>query len=120
MVSPMKVGVPSEVKNHEYRVAITPSGVHEFTRNGHEVVVQSGAGVGTSITDDEFVAAGAKIADDHEQVWTEADMILKVKEPIAVEYERMRPGQILFTYLHLAASRDCTEALIDRRGRGTR
>jgi alanine dehydrogenase len=115
MVSLMKVGVPSEVKNHEYRVAITPSGVHEFTRNGHEVVVQAGAGAGSSITDDEFVAAGAKIADDHEQVWGEAEMILKVKEPIAIEYERMQPGQILFTYLHLAAGRECTQALLDRR-----
>jgi alanine dehydrogenase len=114
MVSLMKVGVPSEVKNHEYRVAITPSGIHEITRHGHEVLVQTGAGVGSSITDDEFVAAGAKIADDHDQVWSEADMILKVKEPIAVEYERMRPGQILFTYLHLAASRECTQALLDR------
>ena len=110
----MRVGVPSEVKNHEYRVAITPSGVHEFTRHGHEVVVQSGAGVGSSSTDDEYVAAGAKIADDHEQVWTESEMILKVKEPLEVEYERMRPGQILFTYLHLAANRACTEALLDR------
>ena len=111
----MKVGVPSEVKNHEYRVAITPSGVHEFTRHGHEVVVQAGAGSGSSITDDEFVAAGAKIADDHDQVWGEAEMILKVKEPIAIEYERMQPGQILFTYLHLAASPECTQALLDRR-----
>jgi alanine dehydrogenase len=115
MVSHMKVGVPSEVKNHEYRVAITPSGVHEFTRHGHEVLVQAGAGVGSSITDEEFVAAGAKIADDHDQVWAEADMVLKVKEPIAVEYERMRPGQILFTYLHLAASPECTQALIDQK-----
>ena len=110
----MRVGVPSEVKNHEYRVAITPSGVHEFTRHGHEVVVQSGAGVGSTITDDEFVAAGAKIADDHEQVWSEAEMILKVKEPIEVEYDRMQPGQILFTYLHLAAGPECTRALLDR------
>ncbi len=111
----MKVGVPSEVKNHEYRVAITPSGVHEFTRHGHEVVVQTGRGYGSSITDDEFVAAGAKIADDHDQVWGEAEMILKVKEPIAIEYERMQPGQILFTYLHLAASPECTQALLDRK-----
>ena len=76
MVGLMKVGVPSEVKNHEYRVAITPSGVHEFTRHGHEVLVQAGAGLGSSITDEEFVAAGAKIADDHDQVWGEAEMIL--------------------------------------------
>jgi alanine dehydrogenase len=108
----MRVGVPAEVKNHEYRVAITPSGVHEFARHGHEVVVQSGAGVGSSITDDEFVAAGAKIGDDADQVWATSDLILKVKEPIAVEYDRMRPGQVLFTYLHLAASRDCTAALL--------
>jgi alanine dehydrogenase len=112
------VGVPSEVKNHEYRVAITPSGVHEFSRHGHEVLVQAGAGLGSSITDEEFVAAGAKIADDHDQVWGESEMILKVKEPIAVEYERMRPGQILFTYLHLAASPECTRALLDARVTG--
>ena len=78
------------------------------------MLVQAGAGLGSSITDDEFVAAGATIAADHDQVWAEAEMILKVKEPIAVEYERMRPGQMLFTYLHLAASRDCTRALLDR------
>ncbi len=110
----MLVGVPSEVKNHEYRVAITPSGVHEFVRHGHRVLVESGAGLGSSITDEEFAAAGATIADDHDQVWSSAELILKVKEPIAVEYERMRSGQVLFTYLHLAASRDCTRALLDR------
>jgi alanine dehydrogenase len=109
----MLVGVPSEVKNHEYRVAITPSGVHELVRHGHTVLVQSGAGVGSSITDDEFVAAGATIAAGHDQVWAEAELILKVKEPIPIEYDRMRPGQVLFTYLHLAASRDCTRALLD-------
>jgi alanine dehydrogenase len=114
----MRVGVPAEVKNHEYRVAITPSGVHEFTRHGHEVVVQAGAGIGSSITDDEFVAAGAKIGDDAEQVWGTADLILKVKEPIAIEYDRMRPGQVLFTYLHLAASRDCTAALLKQKVTG--
>jgi alanine dehydrogenase len=114
----MRVGVPAEVKNHEYRVAITPSGVHEFARHGHEIVVQSGAGIGSSITDDEFVAAGAKIGDDADQVWGTADLILKVKEPIAVEYDRMRPGQVLFTYLHLAASRDCTAALLRQKVTG--
>ena len=118
MVGLMKVGVPSEVKNHEYRVAITPSGVNEFSRHGHEVLVQAGAGLGSSITDEEFVAAGATIADDHDQVWAEAEMILKVKEPIAIEYDRMRPGQMLFTYLHLAASRDCTHALLDQKVTG--
>ena len=111
----MRVGVPTEVKNHEYRVAITPAGVHELTRHGHDVLVEAGAGSGSSITDDEFTAAGAKIASGHEDVWQESDLILKVKEPIAIEYERMQPGQVLFTYLHLAASRDCTRALLDRK-----
>jgi alanine dehydrogenase len=108
----MKVGVPTEVKNHEYRVAITPSGVHEFTRHGHEVLVESGAGIGSSITDAEFEAAGATIVPDHVGVWEDAELVLKVKEPIAIEYDRMRPGQVLFTYLHLAASRECTHALL--------
>ena len=108
----MKVGVPTEVKTHEYRVAITPAGVHELARHGHEVLVQTGAGVGSSITDAEFKAAGATIVPDHVGVWEEAELVLKVKEPIAVEYDRMRPGQVLFTYLHLAASRDCTHALL--------
>ncbi len=114
----MRVGVPSEVKTHEYRVAITPAGVNELTKYGHEVVVESGAGLGSSITDDEFVAAGAKIASSHEDVWQQAELILKVKEPIAIEYDRMQRGQVLFTYLHLAASRDCTRALLDRKVTG--
>jgi len=114
----MKVGVPSEVKNQEYRVAITPSGVHEFARHGHEVLVESGAGIGSSITDDEFRAAGATIVEDYSGVWEDAELVLKVKEPIAVEYDRMRPGQTLFTYLHLAASRDCTHALLNAKVTG--
>jgi alanine dehydrogenase len=109
----MKVGVPSEVKNHEYRVAITPAGVHELTRHGHEVLVEAGAGVGSSITDQEFEAAGAKVVATYDEVWGEAELVLKVKEPIAIEYGRMRSGQTLFTYLHLAANRDCTRALLD-------
>ena len=108
----MKVGVPTEVKVHEYRVAITPAGVYELTRHGHEVFVQAGAGVGSSISDDEYVAAGARILADAESVWETAELILKVKEPIAAEFRLMRPGQILFTYLHLAASRECTDALL--------
>src|SRR5215203_587407 len=109
----MLVGVPTEVKNHEYRVAITPAGVHEFTRHGHSVLVKSGAGLGSSITDREFSAAGATIVSDPDDVWGKAELVLKVKEPIAVEYDRMREGQTLFTYLHLAANRDCTRALLD-------
>ncbi|WP_030487989.1 alanine dehydrogenase [Micromonospora chokoriensis] len=110
----MKVGIPREVKNHEYRVAITPAGVNEFTRSGHQVFVESGAGVGSSITDEEFAAAGAKILATADEVWETAELVLKVKEPIAEEYHRMREGQVLFTYLHLAASKECTDALIDR------
>ncbi|HSK26594.1 MAG TPA: alanine dehydrogenase [Jiangellales bacterium] len=109
----MKVGIPSEVKNHEYRVAITPAGVNELSRNGHDVFVQKSAGEGSSITDEEYVAAGARILDTADDVWGEADLVLKVKEPVAEEYHRMRRDQVLFTYLHLAASRDCTQAMLD-------
>jgi alanine dehydrogenase len=110
----VKIGVPRELKNHEYRVAITPSGVHELVHQGHEVVIEHEAGVGSSISDDDYVAAGAKILPTADDVWGTADLILKVKEPIAEEYPRMRRGQILFTYLHLAASRECTDALLER------
>ncbi|GLW62946.1 alanine dehydrogenase [Actinomadura rubrobrunea] len=108
----MKVGVPREVKNHEYRVAITPAGVHELTRRGHEVFIERGAGLGSAIPDEEYTAAGAKILDGPDEVWGEGELILKVKEPVAEEYHRMRRGQTLFTYLHLAASRACTDALL--------
>ncbi|WP_103939134.1 alanine dehydrogenase [Thermomonospora echinospora] len=108
----MKVGIPREIKNHEYRVAITPAGVHELTRHHHDVFVERGAGLGSSITDAEYTAAGAKILDSADEVWGEAELVLKVKEPIADEYHRMRAGQTLFTYLHLAASRSCTDALL--------
>ena len=114
----MRVGVPTEVKNHEYRVAITPAGVHELTRHGHDVLVQAGAGTGSSITDNEFTAAGAKIVASRDDVWQDSELILKVKEPISIEYECMQPGQVLFTYLHLAASRECTRALLDRKVTG--
>jgi alanine dehydrogenase len=108
----MKVGIPREIKNHEYRVAITPAGVQEFIRAGHSVVIERGAGLGSSITDEEYLAAGAKILDTADDVWAEAEMIMKVKEPIEPEYTRMRSGQLLFTYLHLAASMPCTLALL--------
>src|ERR1700723_602584 len=108
----MKGGIPREIKNHEYRVAIAPAGVHELVRGGHQVVIQAGAGEGSSIPDEDFVAAGAKILPTADDVWAEGEMILKVKEPIEQEYHRMRSGQVLFTYLHLAASRACTDALL--------
>ncbi|HEY6739191.1 MAG TPA: FAD-dependent oxidoreductase, partial [Actinopolymorphaceae bacterium] len=109
----MKIGVPAEVKNHEYRVAITPAGVHEFVRHGHEVFVEAGAGLGSSIPDADYRAAGARILDTADQVWETGELILKVKEPVAEEYTRMWKGQVLFTYLHLAADRHCTQALLD-------
>jgi alanine dehydrogenase len=111
----VKVGIPSEIKNHEYRVAITPAGVLELVRHGHEVVIETGAGVGSSIPNDDYVAAGATILPTADEVWAAADMILKVKEPIAAEYHRMREGQVLFTYLHLAADRPLTEELARRK-----
>jgi alanine dehydrogenase len=109
----MRVGVPSEVKQQEYRVAITPAGVQELVRNGHTVVIQAGAGRGSSLTDEEFEAAGASILPTAEAVWGSADMIVKVKEPLPSEYGFLREDLLLFTYLHLAASRECTEALLN-------
>src|SRR5579875_1537820 len=108
----MKIGVPKEVKNNEYRVAITPAGVHELVRSGHQVVIERGAGTGSSIPDEDFTAAGARILPTADDVWQAGDLILKVKEPIAEEYPRLRKDQVLFTYLHLAASRECTDALL--------
>lgn len=108
----MIVGIPKEIKNNEFRVAITPAGVSEFVARGHLVVIETGAGVGSGIPDEIYVAAGARIAATADEVWAAADLVLKVKEPIAAEYHRMRKDQILFTYLHLAASRECTDALL--------
>ena len=108
----MRVGIPREVKDHEYRVAITPAGVRELVAHGHDVQVEHDAGVGSSITDEEYVAAGAQIIASADDVWAGAELVLKVKEPVASEYHRLRADQILFTYLHLAASRACTDALL--------
>jgi len=108
----MLIGVPKEIKVLEARVALTPEGASEFIRAGHTVVVEKGAGLGSAITDDQYIAAGATIEADVEKIWHDAEMILKVKEPIEAEYPRLRAGQILFTYLHLAASKPCTDALI--------
>ena len=108
----MKVGVPKELKNHEYRVAITPAGVHELARAGHQVFIEEGAGTGSVIPDADFVAAGATILPTADDVWATSELVLKVKEPVPEEYHRMRKGQVLFTFLHLAASRQCTDALL--------
>ncbi|MBV9447590.1 MAG: alanine dehydrogenase [Streptosporangiaceae bacterium] len=114
----MKIGIPAEVKNHEYRVAITPAGVRELALHGHEAFVQAGAGLGSSITDAEYQASGARILPTADDVWGTGDLILKVKEPIAEEYDRMREGQVLFTYLHLAADKRLTEELVARQVTG--
>jgi alanine dehydrogenase len=108
----MQVGVPREVKNREYRVALTPAGVTELVRAGHTVLVEQGAGEGSSIPDGDYVAAGARIVPTADDVWGAADLLLKVKEPVAEEYGRLRKEQTLFTYLHLAASKECTDALV--------
>ncbi len=110
----MRIGVPKEVKNHEYRVALTPVGVHELTQHGHEVFVEAGAGVGSQILDEDYAAAGAKLLESADEVWGVGELVLKVKEPVAEEYARMREGQVLFTYLHLAADRALTEELVAR------
>jgi alanine dehydrogenase len=108
----MRVGIPTETKNNEFRVAITPAGVAELTHRGHEVLVQAGAGEGSALTDADFKAAGAQLLGSAEEVWADADLVLKVKEPMPAEYGLLRRGQVLFTYLHLAASRACTDALL--------
>ncbi|QSB22953.1 alanine dehydrogenase [Curtobacterium sp. 24E2] len=109
----MRIGVPTEIKNNEYRVAATPAGVAELALHGHQVLVQAGAGTGSAFPDDEYRTAGAEIVDTAAEVWARAELILKVKEPVASEYPLIRPGQVLFTYLHLAADRPLTDALID-------
>ncbi|MDF0531430.1 alanine dehydrogenase [Tsukamurella sp. 8F] len=108
----MRVGIPTEIKNNEYRVAITPEGVAELTRRGHEVIIEAGAGLGSAIADNDFKAVGAQILATADAVWEQADLLLKVKEPVGAEYSRMREDQTIFTYLHLAASRPCTDALL--------
>jgi alanine dehydrogenase len=109
----VKIAVPKEIKNHEYRVALTPAGAHELTAHGHDVFVEAGAGLGSAIPDEEYLAAGAKILASAEETWAEGELVLKVKEPIAAEYPFLRRGQVLFTYLHLAADEPLTRALMD-------
>ena len=111
----MIIGIPKEIKNRENRVAAVPGGVSVMVTAGHSVLIQKGAGVGAGIPDEKYVAAGAKIADTADEIWTRADMIIKVKEPIKEEYSCLREGQILYTYLHLAAVPDLAEELVKRR-----
>ena len=114
----MRIGIPREVKPSEYRVALTPAGAHELVRSGHEVFVEQGAGIGSAISDEDYLAVGAGTLPTADDVWGTADLVLKVKEPVPEEYGRIRPGQVLFTYLHLAASRDCTDALLEAKAVG--
>ncbi|MFH5805350.1 alanine dehydrogenase [Alienimonas sp. DA493] len=109
----MIVGVPTETKSDEYRVAMLPSGVEDLTAAGHRVLLQAGAGLGSGIEDAEYAACGAELVDSAADVWGEAELIVKVKEPQPSEWSRMRPGQIVFTYYHLAADRELTEAVRD-------
>jgi alanine dehydrogenase len=111
----MRIGVPTEVKNNEYRVAITPSGVHDLTAHGHSVHIQAGAGLGSSIPDEAFATAGATLVDDAVGVWAAAELVLKVKEPVQSEYRHFRDDLTIFAYLHLAAERDLTDALLAAR-----
>lgn len=109
----MKIGIPKEIKTHEYRVGLLPAGVHELVRDGHDVLVEDGAGDGSGFTNQEYLDAGANIAPDADSLWADSEMIIKVKEPIEPEYGRLRNGQLLFTYLHLAPLPALTDALTD-------
>lgn len=108
----MIIGVPKEIKDQEYRVALLPSGVYQLAQRGHEIVVEQGAGLGAGYPDSEYAEAGAALVDSHEAVFQRANLVVKVKEPLPVEFNLLQPGQVLFTYLHLAASRPLTEALL--------
>ncbi|KGE71850.1 alanine dehydrogenase [Spirochaeta lutea] len=109
----MNIGVPREIKNHEYRVGLTPDSVKSYVQRGHHVAIETQAGVGSGHSDEEYRKAGAQIASGPEEIWTGADMIIKVKEPLESEYQYFREGLILFTYLHLAANKPLTQALMD-------
>ena len=109
----MIIGIPKEIKNNEFRVSITASGVHAYIAAGHQVLVEKNAGVGSGILDADYIQVGAKIIDSADEIWQKAELIQKVKEPIEVEYKRMRKGQILYTYLHLAANKACTQAIME-------
>jgi len=107
------IGIPKEIKNNEFRVSATPAGVHAYISAGHQVIVERSAGVGSGISDYDYIKAGATIIDKADEIWQKADLIQKVKEPVEAEYKRMRKGQILYTYLHLAANKVCTQAIMD-------
>lgn len=109
----MRVGVPKEIKANEHRIGLTPSAAREYVAHGHEVLIEKGAGLGAGFSDEVFVRAGARIVENADAVFDQAEMVVKVKEPQAVEWKKLRPDQILFTYLHLAPDPDQTKGLID-------
>jgi alanine dehydrogenase len=112
----MLIGVPKEIKSQENRVALVPAGAKELTNRGHKVIVEAGAGLGSGFTDDQYLTAGASIEQDVNKIWAQADMIMKVKEPVGAEYDRVREGQIVFTYFHFASSEELTHAMIKAKG----
>jgi alanine dehydrogenase len=114
----VKIGIPREIKDHEYRVGMTPAGVHALVERGHEVVVERGAGVGSGFEDEDYAAAGATILPEADEVWASSEMIVKVKEPVGPEHDRLQEGQLLFTYLHLAPLPELTQVLQDKRVAG--
>jgi len=109
----MIIGIPKEIKDNEYRVSMTPGGVHQLNERGHTVLVEAGAGEGSYFADADFATAGAKIIPSAEEVWTQANMVVKVKEPLPAEYKYLRPDLVLFTYLHLAAAETLTRAMME-------
>ncbi|MDL2307372.1 alanine dehydrogenase [Desulfovibrio sp. OttesenSCG-928-C06] len=111
----MKIGCPTEIKDNENRVGLTPNAAHAYVEAGHEVFIQKGAGLGSSIPDEEYVAAGAKILATADEVWATSDMIVKVKEPLAPEYPKMRENQLIYTYFHFAADEELTKACMERK-----
>ena len=111
----MKIGTVKEIKTHEYRVGLTPACVKAYCSRGHTIFIEKTAGVNTGFEDSEYITAGAEIIDDRQKIFDECDMIVKVKEPLPEEYELFHEGQILYTYLHLAASKELTEALLERK-----
>ncbi len=114
----MKIGIPREIKDHEYRVGLVPAGVHALVERGHEVVVERGAGVGSGFEDEDYGEAGARILDEADEVWATSEMVVKVKEPVGPEHDRLQEGQLLFTYLHLAPLPELTQVLLEKRVAG--
>ena len=111
----MIIGIPKEIKDKEFRVGMVPAGVRELVQAGHEVLIEKGAGIGSGITDQEYRHAGAKVVSSASGVYTRSGMVVKVKEPLQQEYEMLGEGQVLFTFLHLAAEKRLTEALLDKK-----